>query len=102
MAKEKIASPMRSAFPSADPRGDGRDVHDQNPHPPMNKFKHSRSKDTLSMNFFEGEDRTGDTMGLVDEVAGDVLSSPMNGQRRSATGEHESPRSVTSVRLKGG
>jgi len=89
--KLKIASPMQAPFPQPSVEGDKRDVEDQNPHEPT---AHDRSKDTLPLHFYEGLD-TGKYIGKVDEVAEDVLSSPMNGQRRSATGERESPKSVT-------
>ena len=98
MGKLKIASPMKSMLPQPNVKGDQRDIIDQNPH---ETEPHSRSKDTLPIHFYEGEDVGSNYIGLVDDIAGNVLSSPMNGQRRSATGEYESPRSVTSVRLKG-
>lgn len=92
--KEDLRSPMTSGFPKTSVDGDKRDIHDQNPQVPFNQAKHDRGKSTLPNVFFEGEDNLGDCMGLVDKEARDVLSSPMSGQRRSATGKYESERTV--------
>jgi hypothetical protein len=91
---------MQSGFPPLRADGDRRDVHDQNPHVPMNSAPHDRSKDTMEVHFFEGEDVGGDFMGRVVDVTKDILSTPMSGQRRSATGEHESPDSTLGVNFK--
>lgn len=84
---------MQGAFPTPDKNGDQRDMKDKNPSAVFNRFEHDRSKDDPDNNFIEGQDK-GDYIGSVDQVAANILSSPMNGQRRSATGEYESVRSV--------
>jgi hypothetical protein len=67
--------------------GDSRDHHDQNPHFPETA-KHDRGKNTIAMDFMEGLNGT-DYIGPVNKVAADVIASPMNGPRSSATGKRE-------------
>jgi hypothetical protein len=81
-----LSSPMSMQLP-VDKQGDSRDHHDQNPHFPETG-KHTRGKDTMALDFVEGLNGT-DYIGHVNEVAKDILASPMNGPRRSATGERE-------------
>jgi hypothetical protein len=98
--KDQVRGPMTSGFPPMRVGGDQRDTIDQNPHVPMTEAPHDRSKDTLPVHFFEGEDMGGDLMGRVVDVTEDILSTPMSGQRRSATGEHESPDSTLGINFK--
>jgi hypothetical protein len=95
--KEGLRSPMQGAFPTTSVDGDKRDIHDQNPHPPFSEAKHDRGKNTLPNVFFEGEDDLGDVMGVVANKTRDILSSPMGGQRNSATGQRESPNSTLGI-----
>lgn len=97
---DQVRGPMQSGFPVNSVEGDKRDLHDQNPsftHCP--EADHARSKDTLPLVFKEGVD-TGDYIGRVVDTTEDLLSSPMGGQRRSATGERESPNSTLGINFK--
>jgi hypothetical protein len=89
----KATNPLQSPFtlphpmPSVD--GDKRDVHGHNPSEGLGAPR-DRGKGVPRNIFAEGEDEGHGRVGRVSEVAADVLSTAMGGQRRSATGEYES------------
>jgi hypothetical protein len=89
---DDLRSPMNSAFPALKCEGDPTDIHDRNRNIPGDPGL-ARGRDTLSVKMHEGMPG-GTYQGLVDEVAEDCVATPMAGQRRSATGEFESRRSV--------
>ncbi len=89
----KATNPLNSPFTLPHPMpavdGDMRDVHDHNPSEGLGS-PHDRRKGAPRNIFVEGEDEGHGRVGRVSEVAADILSTPLGGQRRSATGKYES------------
>jgi hypothetical protein len=89
--KDQMATTMNPGWPCANVDGDRRDVHDHNPATNLGE-PHAKGKRTPANDFVEGMPDGKGRIGHVVDVASDVLSSPMLGQRRSATGVYESER----------
>jgi hypothetical protein len=94
MRHDKLSSPMNPPYPSPDPKGDRRDIHDVNPATNLN-VAHDKGRDTMSLDFVEETDaHSGSRIGRTADVVPDILSTAMGGQRRSATAEYESEPSI--------
>lgn len=87
--KGTLSSPLRNPHPLPDINGDRRDTHDHNPSPNLQE-PHSKDKRVPSNDFVEGMPGNRGRVGPVDKIAEDIVASPMQGQRRSATGQYES------------
>lgn len=91
--RDQMATTMNPGWPCPDKDGDRRDTHDHNPSTNLGE-PHARSKHDPANDFVEGMPDGKGRVGHVIDVAKDVLSSPMLGQRRAATGAYESERNV--------
>jgi len=89
--KGALSSPMNNPHPMPDRDGDKRDMRDHNDQ--QLSEPHARSKSDPANVFQEGMNGT-QYVGPVDDVAADCVASPMMGQRRSATGQYESPKRI--------
>jgi hypothetical protein len=91
--KDKLSSPFTPPHKFPDRDGDRRDTHDHNPSTNLNVARDMGKADPEN-DFVEGMPGGKGHVGRVADIAPDILSTAMGGQRRSATGEYESTPSI--------